>query len=999
MAETEVKKESLAIILPVYNEEEAIGNVLEKWCSMLDTLDVDYCMHPYNDGSKDNSLQVLKRLEAGHPGRIKVHDKTNSGHGPTILKGYNEAAEAGYTWIFQIDSDDEMGPEKFPELWAKRHDYDFLVGYRDGRKQALPRKIISAISRLTVKIFYGKSIWDVNTPYRLMRTEVFAPIYKTIPENTFAPNVILSGMAARKKLRYFEMSVPQKDRQTGEVSIKKWKLLKAAMKSFRQTISFSLTPAASPRNWWKFWQTMIVCGVIAAAVGGIGGLYYAVSFSREVRIETDYKGSLGVNTFTPLKSTNNNKIIYSQGTFKRYIPVKNGILKTTINNFVGKIVISGHPSIYKKRITSIAIGDKIYTGYDLNELSNKIIAPDGEIKGRSITIEFNAPFSLFQLTVIIAGFIFAVLIIEFILVAIYYFFRQYCHKILPHTQSRKYFFIALLIALFISALMLWGSFISAKMIVKSTDVPYTEFDSNVNTANAIRLLDSENTYPSAAISTGPALLFPLMLYFKLFSFSLSGTTLFMLGITSTLMLLILLTIWKSFPENIFLKLSISTGFLLLMFNTPQMETLNFINGERTAGLLLILSVVLITTPPCCSVKTDNINKTKCIFLYSVSGLCAGLSILCKELALFGLLPIPLLIFWYQILNHRVLKKFYTLAIWLVMALLPALIFKSYLYLSKTPEQLISYYDNSACFRFSFLGVQLGQVSLKHLSSIRNFGINSYDKYIFGGIFIFTVMSIASFCCLFSIKFSQKFKTSIFLTFGALAIFIYLTFSPHIVSQKYYEISFMLLFAAMAFLLPNKEKTKTSHIIIYFFFIAFMCMTKTFERNLDFALRGKTFHKMLDKEKISDKRTQEYLDIINFYQKNPGRYYLFHKNYNISFRYYNQNPYFAIMSLDKYHSASQLKNTMKENVFVIVQPNEIKLLLAPKGMTFEEVYRNDLLTVQKVIKLSVPPPEKQIGKTSPAEKVQKLEKTNTAPALPASPAKEAAPTGKKSGTAI
>ena len=92
-----------------------------------------------------------------------------------------------------------------------------------------------------MKLFYGKSIWDVNTPYRLMRASVFTDIYSQIPEDTFAPNVIISGMAADQKLRCYETRVPQKDRQTGEVSIKKWKLLKAAMRSFMQTILFSVT--------------------------------------------------------------------------------------------------------------------------------------------------------------------------------------------------------------------------------------------------------------------------------------------------------------------------------------------------------------------------------------------------------------------------------------------------------------------------------------------------------------------------------------------------------------------------------------------------------------------------------------------------------------------------------------------------------------------------------------------------------------------------------------
>ena len=58
---------------------------------------------------------------------------------------------------------------------------------------------------------------------------------------TFAPNVIISGMAAKKHLRCYEIRVPQHERITGEVSIKKWKLFKAAVRSFVQTIVFALS--------------------------------------------------------------------------------------------------------------------------------------------------------------------------------------------------------------------------------------------------------------------------------------------------------------------------------------------------------------------------------------------------------------------------------------------------------------------------------------------------------------------------------------------------------------------------------------------------------------------------------------------------------------------------------------------------------------------------------------------------------------------------------------
>lgn len=234
----------LCVVMPVYNEQEAIGPVLEKWDAALKALGIDYEIRPYNDGSRDASLAVMRQTARRLGPQICVRDKANGGHGHTILTGYREAAADGFDWIFQIDSDDEMGPEKFGELWSRRNGYDFLIGIRDGRKQALPRKIVSFVSRLCVRIFYGKSVWDVNAPYRLMRVAAFKDWYGRIPLTTFAPNVILSGLAARGSLRCFETRVPQHDRTTGEVSIKKWKLLKAAARSFAQTIVVGVQDAS-----------------------------------------------------------------------------------------------------------------------------------------------------------------------------------------------------------------------------------------------------------------------------------------------------------------------------------------------------------------------------------------------------------------------------------------------------------------------------------------------------------------------------------------------------------------------------------------------------------------------------------------------------------------------------------------------------------------------------------------------------------------------------------
>ena len=107
-----MKPYDLSVVMPVYNEAEAIGPVLKKWMAMLDTLGIRYRIRAYNDGSKDATGKILAEVADASGGRVLAVDKLNSGHGPTILRGYREAAEDS-DWVFQIDSDDEMGPDSF----------------------------------------------------------------------------------------------------------------------------------------------------------------------------------------------------------------------------------------------------------------------------------------------------------------------------------------------------------------------------------------------------------------------------------------------------------------------------------------------------------------------------------------------------------------------------------------------------------------------------------------------------------------------------------------------------------------------------------------------------------------------------------------------------------------------------------------------------------------------------------------------------------------------
>ena len=228
------QKYDLALVMPVYNEEECIVDVINSWIKVLNQLEISFYMLIINDGSTDQTADKLDTFK--DYSSIKVIHKMNSGHGPTILMGYQQAVEIAH-WVFQCDSDDEMKAKYFSNLWQRRKNYQALLGIRANRSQNLSRKFISACSRLIIKIFFGEGITDVNTPYRLLRSDILKKIIYQLPVNCMVPNVIISGVLTRSGCKTYECNVPYQMRKTGSISIVKFKLWILAYNALWQTVS------------------------------------------------------------------------------------------------------------------------------------------------------------------------------------------------------------------------------------------------------------------------------------------------------------------------------------------------------------------------------------------------------------------------------------------------------------------------------------------------------------------------------------------------------------------------------------------------------------------------------------------------------------------------------------------------------------------------------------------------------------------------------------------
>ncbi|MCC5848138.1 MAG: glycosyltransferase family 2 protein [Verrucomicrobia bacterium] len=234
------QKLDFIVVMPVYNEAEVIDRVTREWLQVLERVEADdWRLRIYNDGSRDDTGAILDAIS--HE-RLEVIHAPNQGHGPTLIAAYRRAVTES-DWVFQSDSDGEIAADTFPEFWRQREEGDLWVGHRQNRGGPLSRRFISAVLRWMNRVLYGPGISDVNCPCRLFRSQAFAKVVEAIPEKTFAPNVLISGMACTGKMRVRELPVSYTPRQTGEVSIRKGRLAKAALLSTWQTLKFRLSPA------------------------------------------------------------------------------------------------------------------------------------------------------------------------------------------------------------------------------------------------------------------------------------------------------------------------------------------------------------------------------------------------------------------------------------------------------------------------------------------------------------------------------------------------------------------------------------------------------------------------------------------------------------------------------------------------------------------------------------------------------------------------------------
>ena len=228
----------LSLVVPVYNEEAGVAELLRDLSRHLAALELEFEIRAYDDGSTDETGATLESLARELPQLVVAHH-ANRGHGPTILRGYRESRGR---WVAQFDSDGDIPVESVGTLWRARRDGCMTLGARVGRQQSLARRVVSAGSRLAVVRLFGSSEatadLDVNTPCRLMPRSLLRELIDGLPDALFAPNVALTGLAVRRRA-LMQVDVPFVGRQWGRDSLGSLRLWRAAARSMAQTIAIA----------------------------------------------------------------------------------------------------------------------------------------------------------------------------------------------------------------------------------------------------------------------------------------------------------------------------------------------------------------------------------------------------------------------------------------------------------------------------------------------------------------------------------------------------------------------------------------------------------------------------------------------------------------------------------------------------------------------------------------------------------------------------------------
>lgn len=139
------------------------------------------------------------------------------------MEAYRYALDAGADYVFQTDSDGQTNPTEFWQLWERRGDYDALIGWRNARQDGLSRIIVTKTLKAVIRLCFGVSIIDANSPFRLMSACTLRENIQLIPKDYFLTNVLLSVIYTKQnqKVAYFPITFSPRQGGVNSINLRK----------------------------------------------------------------------------------------------------------------------------------------------------------------------------------------------------------------------------------------------------------------------------------------------------------------------------------------------------------------------------------------------------------------------------------------------------------------------------------------------------------------------------------------------------------------------------------------------------------------------------------------------------------------------------------------------------------------------------------------------------------------------------------------------------------
>jgi len=253
----------ISLTVPVYNELEALGPLLEK---------VQAVMHLHfpqnweiifvNDGSQDGSAELLDGLAEKNPHVKVVHFRRNFGQTAAMMAGFDFASG---DIIIPLDGDGQNDPQDIPRIVAKLDEgFEVCSGWRKDRQDnALQRNLPSILANKLISAVSGVKLHDFGCSLKAYRSEVIKGVRLYGEMHRFLPIY-----AKWHGARITELPVGHHARKTGHSKYGLERVLKVLMDLL--TVRFLDKYMLKPMYLFGFWGFMFF---IASFVFGAWALY------------------------------------------------------------------------------------------------------------------------------------------------------------------------------------------------------------------------------------------------------------------------------------------------------------------------------------------------------------------------------------------------------------------------------------------------------------------------------------------------------------------------------------------------------------------------------------------------------------------------------------------------------------------------------------------------------------------------------------------------------